>query len=150
MSHLHELVERRLVDAGDELYFVFRNNRFTCRLQRGGVLTDCTWRRGHADEEEQHVFSQRGGFSTLTAWADACLHELLDEYISRFSSFKRVRHVPTDITIDELRARSRALKPRGKADQLKVLSDELLREKARTARLMQQLVLHGATMPRIK
>jgi len=147
MSHLHELVERRLIDADDELFFEFRNNRFTCRVQRGGLLTRCTWLQGVSSgrNEEQAVFTDRGGFSTLTAWADACLHELLDEYISRFSSFKRVRHTTTNCTIDELRARARALKPRGKADQLKVLSDELLREKALTARLMNKLqqVQHG-------
>ena len=149
MSNLHELVERRLIDINDELYFEFRGNRFTCRVQRGGLLTACTWKQG-ADDAETPVFTQRGGFSTLTAWCDACLRELLDEFISRFSSFKRVRHVPTDMTIDELRTRSRSLKPRGKNDQVRVLTDELLKQKARNDLLVQQLVLLGATVPYTK
>lgn len=141
MSVLEDLVTRRLVEDGDEVYFVFRQHRFAATLRRGGILASCTWQpSGVPPPECRPIFRNRGGFSTLTSWCDACLHECLDEYISRFSAFKRVRHTRTDCTMDALRGRLRVLGARADgADIVKQLRTELEAERRRSASLLELL-----------
>ena len=146
MSVLRDLVARRLVEDGDELYFVFRQHRFAATLRRGGILCNCTWRpssaNGATPQHEKPIFRNRGGFQTLTSWCDACLHECLDEYISRFSAFKRVRHTRTECTMDALRTRLRVLGVRedvSTADSVKQLRMELEQERRRSASLLELL-----------
>ena len=146
MSVLEDLVARRLIEDGDEVYFVFRQHRFAANVGRGGILYNCTWKASSANgatpQHEKPIFRNRGGFQTLTSWCDACLHECLDEYISRFSAFKRVRHTRTECTMDALRSRLRVLGVRedaNAADSVRQLRMELELERRRSASLLELL-----------
>ena len=102
MSSLGNLLQQRLIEPGDELTFVFRSHRFYCQVLPGGMLGFCTWKKApHATPVA--VLRDRGGFKSLTDWCDAALQEVLNEWVTRFSAFKRVRHVPSGIPMSTLR-----------------------------------------------
>ncbi len=106
MTSLASLLDQRLIDEGDELSFVFRTHRFFCTVLPGGHLGFCTWKKSqHANAVP--VLRDRGGFKSLTDWCDAALQEVLDEWVTRFSAYKRVRHVPSGIPMSTLRDVSR-------------------------------------------
>lgn len=134
MGVLHDLLTRRLVENGDELYFTFRQNRFACKIVLPGQLSQCTWET--PDGKAHTAFSQGHHYKSLTAWADACLHELLEEYVSRFSAYKRVRHSPTDLPVENLRKRLHCLEAPPDVQELK---NALLKEKQRSAQLLRLL-----------
>ena len=106
MTSLSGLLSQRLIDAGDELSFVFRTHKFFCKVLPGGHLGYCTWQKSQYSNAVP-VLRDRGGFKSLTDWCDAALQEVLNEWVTRFSAFKRVRHVPTGIPMSTLRDVSR-------------------------------------------
>ena len=104
MNHmlvLQQLVQCQSLDAGDKLYFVFKNFNFQCRVSALGILFDCSFSTQACNREA--CFLDRGGFSGLTDWADCCLQDLACEYVTRFSSWKRIRHVKTNRLLSEIR-----------------------------------------------
>ena len=100
-STLHKLLAAGLVHRNDELAFHFKGHTFSARLTQGGLLSHCTW-------NSEPVLQDKVAFTTLTDWCDTCIQELLDEYVTRFSSWKRVRHVATGISLAQIRTK---LKP---------------------------------------
>lgn len=100
-STLHKLLTAGLVHKNDELAFHFKGHTFSARLVQGGLLSHCKW-NGDA------VLQDKVAFTTLTDWCDTCIQELLDEYVTRFSSWKRVRHVATGVSLAQIRTK---LKP---------------------------------------
>ena len=139
MGVLHDLLTRRLVESGDELYFMFRQNRFACKIVTPGQLSQCTWKT--PDVKAHIAFSQGQDYKSLTAWADACLHELLEEYVSRFSAYKRVRHSPTNLPVENLRQRLHCLEAPPSTQELQ---NALLKEKQRSAQLLRLLRISQA------
>ena len=101
MLVLQQLVESESLAAEDKLYFAFKDFNFQCRVSPMGLLYDCTFSTLGAPQEP--CFSDRGGFSSLTDWADCCLQDLAGEYVTRFSSWKRIRHLKSNRLLSEIR-----------------------------------------------
>ncbi len=84
----------------------------------------------------------RSGFSSLTDWCDSCIQELLSEYVTRFSSWKRVKHKATGAPMSMLRQRISELKPDSSCgDTIESLQRDLLRERRRNVYLTERVHL---------
>lgn len=68
----------------------------------GGILAGCEWKQSRSQPFEP-CFTDRQGFTSLTDWCDSCIQELANEYVTRFSSWKRVKHVKTQHPMAMLR-----------------------------------------------
>ena len=97
---LQRLVQHGVVHANDQVQFHFKGHDFRARISAAGLLSHCTW-------NESPVLQEKVAFGTLTDWCDTCIQELLHEYVTRFSSWKRVRHVPTNTPLAQLREKVR-------------------------------------------
>lgn len=84
----------------DRLFFSFKTHVFECAISDEGLLWNCTHMQGGTTAA---CFMDRGGFDSLTDWADACLQEIAHEYVTRFSSWKRVRLKRTNQLVSEIR-----------------------------------------------
>jgi hypothetical protein len=103
MRRIQQLLAARIVYVDDVLYFSFKKHTFTAQIAQGGLIWRCTWQKpGHVAEK---AFQTAGSiqnqphvrtFESLTDWTETCIQELLDEYHTRYSSWKRVRHQRTD------------------------------------------------------
>jgi hypothetical protein len=135
---LRELVDMAIVHDGDEVYFEFKGSTFSATLSLGGILHNCRY-NGCV------VFSDRPGFVSLTDWTDSCIQELAQEFVTRFSSWRRVKHRKTGNPLCTLRdvlwARKR---PDRLGDADTVSMDDFLRERRRVIYLEQQLDLRLA------
>jgi hypothetical protein len=109
MRRLQQLLQTRIIAENDVLYFTFKKNKFTGHVAQGGLIWHCTWQR--PGEEARPIFdkaAQLGGqpfvrtFESLTDWTETCIQECLDEYHTRYSSWKRVRHQRTEQTMETL------------------------------------------------
>ena len=85
---LYCLVHDGFVKSGDVFQFKFKDHEFSSIITHGGILKECTW-------NGDRVFSERDGFITLTDWTDSCIQECAEEFVTRFSSWRRVRHAAT-------------------------------------------------------
>ena len=95
-STLQRLLANGLVHGNDDISFNFKGHTFSAKIVQGGLIAHCTW-NGAA------VLQDKVAFTTLTDWADTCIQELVNEYVTRFSSWKRVRHLPTGNSFAQLR-----------------------------------------------
>ncbi len=129
---LRELVQYGLVNDGDELEFVFKGNRFTAQLLKGGILGFCTW-------NGSSVFDDRSGFASLTDWSDTCIQECLSEFVTRFSSWKRIKHAATGTPMHMLRSRLWEMRSTGGKSSQSTLESELLAERRRVLFLSQRV-----------
>lgn len=109
MRRLQQLLQSRIVSPDDILYFTFKKNTFTGRIAQGGLIWKCTWQK--VGDESIDIFSKVSmvdknpivrTFESLTDWTETCIQECLDEYHTRYSSWKRVRHQRTDQTMEVL------------------------------------------------
>lgn len=100
ISMLQRLVQYGVVHANDKVSFHFKGHDFEARISADGLLSHCTWNTAP-------VLQEKVAFGTLTDWCDTCIQELLHEYVTRFSSWKRVRHVPTNTPLAQLREKVR-------------------------------------------
>ena len=101
MSRLQRLLQERLVNLEDVLYFTFKKHVFTGHVTNGGVIWNCIWQK--PGELPQEIFKHSVSlgqqlyvrtFESLTDWTETCIQECLDEYHTRYSSWKRGRHFP--------------------------------------------------------
>jgi hypothetical protein len=99
-STLQRLLSAGVIHAGDGIAFHFKGNDFQAAVCAGGLISHCTW-------NSAPVLQDKIAFSTLTDWCDTCIQELLSEYVTRFSSWKRVRHVATGTPLSQLREKVR-------------------------------------------
>jgi len=130
---LKDLVQYSLVNSGDCLSFTFKNHHFKARLFSGGLLGHCEW-------NNTPVFHDRSGFTSLTDWSDTCIQECLHEFVTRFSSWKRIKHVPTGTPLHMLRARLWEIKGRGgDPSDAENLQTELLSERRKVLYLTQRI-----------
>lgn len=109
MRRLQQLLQARIVFAEDTLYFSFKKHIFTGTVAQGGLIWHCTWQK--PGEMPQDIFKHSVGlgkqpyirtFESLTDWTETCIQECLDEYHTRYSSWKRVRHRRTDQPMEVL------------------------------------------------
>jgi hypothetical protein len=91
---LHRLLSSGLISAGDHIAFNFKKDTFSAKVVAGGLIAQCTM---NGDSVALPPFR------TLTDWCDTCIQELVHEYVTRFSSWKRVKHGPTGRTFTQLR-----------------------------------------------
>ena len=91
---LNRLLGSGLISAGDAITFNFKKDTFAAKVVDGGLIAQCTM---NGDSVKMPPFK------TLTDWCDTCIQELLHEYVTRFSSWKRVKHGPTGRTFTQLR-----------------------------------------------
>ena len=94
----------------------------------GGILSRCEWKQSPS-KPYVPCFSDRQGFTSLTDWCDSCIQELANEYVTRFSSWKRVKHSKTQHPMamlrDQLRGeQAKATKTKSVAQLEKLLSIE--------------------------
>lgn len=99
MRRLQQLLNSNLVWSGDSLFFFFKKNRFSCCITNGGLLWKCIWLEPDGGRKELFRNSSNidgrpyiRTFESLTDWTETCIQECLDEYHTRYSSWKRVRH----------------------------------------------------------
>ena len=92
-SILNRLIGSGLISAGDPIHFTFKKDTFEATVVHGGLISECT----------MNGVPVRGVFKTLTDWCDTCIQEMVHEYVTRFSSWKRVKHKPTGRTFTQLR-----------------------------------------------
>ena len=103
MRRLQQLLQAQIVFVNDVLYFSFKKHIFTGKVAKGGLIWKCTWQK--PGEDALPVFANTSTienqrfirtFESLTDWTETCIQECLDEYHTRYSSWKRVRHQRTD------------------------------------------------------
>ena len=109
MRRLQQLLQAQIVYIDDSLYFSFKKHHFTGKVAKGGLIWKCFWQK--PGEEALPVFSDPSTieqqrfirtFESLTDWTETCIQECLDEYHTRYSSWKRVRHQRTDQPMEVL------------------------------------------------
>ena len=89
MATLNDMLLAELIKIGDTIEFTFKGNTFTAKILRGGLIGKCQQQSIH-DKEPVSVLETTVGFSSLTAWTESCLQDLLEEYYTRYSIWKRV------------------------------------------------------------
>ena len=97
---VHNLIESSIdIVTNDVIYFTFKKNRFQGILNQTGLIYNIIWTRPNAESES--IFFQRS-FESLTDWTETCIQEKLDEYHTRYSAWRRVRHERTGKTMEQL------------------------------------------------
>lgn len=96
MITLFSLVQSQLLHAGDHLSFLYKGFCFSCQVDALGVLYNFK-------ANAKRIFTERLPFDSLSTWADACIQEIAREYVTRFSSWKRVKHQESGLCLNILR-----------------------------------------------
>ena len=107
-SSLFDLIRSDLIRENDEIEFTFKNYTFRAQVVRGWLITNCTLRRPGSNKFES-VLKHVSSFSSLTSWTESCLQDELQEYFTRYSSWKRVFLVRLNVTLGEIRDRQKIL-----------------------------------------
>lgn len=102
MSRLCNLLLDKSISPGDVVAFDYKDNSFFASIDSTGCITSCTARRDGVD----NTILRDRHFKTLSAWADACIQEHLHEYGTRYSAWKRVKHMTSGKTMDDIYAAS--------------------------------------------
>ena len=92
MKRIQRLLSSNTVQKDDVLYFSFKKHVFTGKITDGGFIWKCTWQKPNQSPEIAFPNIPGRTFESLTDWTETCIQELLDEYHTRYSSWKRVRH----------------------------------------------------------
>lgn len=109
MRRLQQLLQSQIIFGGDVLYFTFKKHIFTGKIAQGGLIWQCTWQK--PGEQPRVIFQNESSihqqpyvrtFESLTDWTETCIQECLDEYHTRYSSWKRVRHQRSDQPMEVL------------------------------------------------
>ena len=122
MATLNDMLLAELIKIGDTIEFTFKGNTFRAKILRGGLIGKCQQQSIH-DKEPVSVLETTVGFSSLTAWTESCLQDLLEEYYTRYSSWKRVYHRESKRSMSDLRDQCK-LKER-KSDDVMELYKEI-------------------------
>lgn len=85
-----------ILSADDHLCFRYKTYVFSCQIDADGVLYNF-------QANQRRVFCDRLPFDSISAWADACIQQIAKEYVTRFSSWKRVRHLESGLSMNSLR-----------------------------------------------
>ena len=102
MATLNDMLLAELIKIGDTIEFTFKGNTFRAKILRGGLIGKCQQQSIH-DKEPVSVLETTVGFSSLTAWTESCLQDLLEEYYNRYSSWKRLFHQESKRSMSDLR-----------------------------------------------
>lgn len=135
---LYDIVKYNLVKVGDSIEFNFKGHFFRAKIQRGGLISQCTVYRPRSKDAEK-ILGHVSSFSSLTSWTEACLQDILEEYFTRYSSWKRVVHVETNQTMGELRDRCKLLNGHVKESDISELYKEIYRLQTTVKEMTQTL-----------
>lgn len=77
-------------NANDKIFFNFKKHRFTGSVTSAGLIHEIKWLTPNSTNAVP-IFELRT-FESLTDWTETCIQEKLDEYHTRYSAWRRVRH----------------------------------------------------------
>ena len=96
MITLFNLIQCNLLKPCDHLFFLYKSFKFTCQVNDLGVMYNFKC-------NGKVVFTERLPFDSLSMWADTCIQEIANEYVTRFSSFKRTKHLESGLSLNTIR-----------------------------------------------
>jgi len=145
-KRLTQLVTHGEITIGDTIQFDFKSNRFTATFSEGGVLHLFFWKKPSGAKVP--IFKNKT-FVTLSGWTEACIQEILQEFSTRYSSWKRVMHVKTGKSLDELwksymENRLKTVK-KPTIEQMRQLNERLLEKLAKAREKIEDLTQDEAT-----
>ena len=88
-----------LLQSNDKIYFTFKQNKFSAIIKSSGLISDTTWKQPNSIEKK--IFITRS-FESLTDWTETCIQEKLDEYHTRYSAWRRVRHARSGRPMEQI------------------------------------------------
>lgn len=112
---IQDMINAGAISENDQIEFTFKGNTFYAKVLRGGLIGQCKIKRAYSSNLEK-LPQFVSAFSSLTAWTEAMLQDVLEEYYTRYSSWKRVTHSGTKRSMSDLR------------DQCKLYYKEFARE----------------------
>lgn len=87
------------LNPNDRIFFTFKKNKFIATVTTAGLIHNVIWEPPIGLSVE--VFKLRT-FESLTDWTETCIQEKLQEYHTRYSAWRRVRHMPTNKPMEAL------------------------------------------------
>lgn len=126
MASIADMITHNLVKVGDTVSFTFKGNKFNAKILQGGLIGDCTLQRVH-DPSQENILTQTVAFSSLTAWTEACLQDIMDEYYTRYSSWKRVIHQESKRSMGDIRDQCKLMDPSKTKEDTTELYKEIMR-----------------------
>lgn len=126
MASLSDMINHGVIKVGDAVEFTFKTNQFSAIILRGGLIGQCKLKGVH-DRDYVPILEKTVAYSSLTAWTEACLQDIMDEYYTRYSSWKRVTHRESKRSMGDLRDQCKLLETKHKQDDTVELYKEILR-----------------------
>ena len=142
MSSITDMLKSKLISIGDIIEFKFKGHHFLATIHKGGLIADCI----HKHKEMSPCLKNVIAFTSLTAWTEACLQDVLEEYYTRYSSWKRVIHKPSGLTMGELRDRCKLMNSKIDQEAYK----EILRLTKQLTKLKHFIVSKGFKVPKCR
>ena len=96
MITLHDLVLCDLFTKDDDIFFDYKDIYFEGKVSALGCIYE-TQANGNT------IFHDRQAFDNVSEWADACIQNIAKEYVTRFSSWKRISHKQSGLTLHTLK-----------------------------------------------
>lgn len=93
-KHLSDLIHNDFIHAGDIIFFTFKKNTFYGTITEHGFI--------HRTKHKQESIFGTNCFDTLTRWTETCLQERLQEYNTRYSAWRRVKHHRTGMSLENI------------------------------------------------
>ena len=100
------MLYHKLIHVGDTVFFNFRGITCTASILTGGLIGNCKMTNF---DKTRRILLGVTAFSSLTAWTGACLQDVLEEYYTRYSSWKRVSHKESKRSMGDLRDQCKLL-----------------------------------------
>tara|TARA_A100001015_G_C15044888_1_gene742892 strand:+ start:1825 stop:2397 length:573 start_codon:yes stop_codon:yes gene_type:complete len=101
MITLHNLIQQGLVFEGNTICFNYKGNTFEGVINSIGVIYKSFVCK--EDSTKIEIFKDRLPFESLSNWSDSCIQDICKEYVTRFSSWKRLRHKESGLSMQNLR-----------------------------------------------
>lgn len=137
---LAKLLDFGSINKNDVVKFDFKSNIFSATVTEGGVLHKCHWK----NPQGLLLTVLKGKtFMSLSDWTECCIQEILHEFSTRYSSWKRVYHTKSGKTLDEIwklyneKKLSAVKKP--SIDQLRQMNDRLMERLAKANEKIEDL-----------
>ena len=89
-----DLVQGNLISVGDIIFFTFKKHKFRGVIAEHGLV--------HRTTHNGAVVFPNRCFNSLTQWTETCIQDELQEYHTRYSAWRRVRHELSNKTMDQL------------------------------------------------
>ena len=101
-------------NANDLIFFNFKKHKFTGIVTSAGLIHNIKWI--HADTGDVKLIFETRTFESLTDWTETCIQEQLDEYHTRYSAWRRVRHEKTNFPMETIYKEYQRIKLEEKTD----------------------------------